>query len=110
MVFHYCGEFSINMESILILNEELVRYMVKLNRSDLLKIKILKQLKKKNIEYTASYLSAILNAKFETVKNALEFFYEIDLIDKDVKEHGVKNITYYFLSSKGKKLIESNKI
>ena len=60
------------MENILILYEELVRYMakLKLNRSDLLKIKILKQLKKKDIEYTASYLSTILDAKYETVKNA----------------------------------------
>ncbi len=81
-----------------------------MNRSDILKIKILKQLKKRNIEYTASYLSEILNAKYETAKKALEFFYEIDIIDKDIKEHGVKNITYYFLSSKGKSLIESNKI
>lgn len=83
--------------------------MPKLNKSDILKINILKQFKKKNIDYTASYLSEILSSKYETVKKALDFFYMIDIMDRDVKEHREKSIIYYRLTEYGKKLINSNK-
>jgi len=83
--------------------------MPKLNKSDILKINILKQFKKKNIDYTASYLSEILSSKYETVKKALDFFYMIDIMDRDVKEHREKRIIYYRLTEYGKKLINSNK-
>ena len=84
--------------------------MVELIKGDKLKVKILKQYKKKNIDYTASYLSELLNARFETIRKALEFFYEIGIIEKDVKEHGEKSITYYYLTDLGKILINSAKI
>ena len=79
-------------------------------KSDLLKIKILKQYKKVNSEYTASYLSEILNSKYETVKKALEFYFEIDILDKEVKYHREKAITYYRLTKLGNNLLKSNKI
>lgn len=84
--------------------------MVKLNKNDVLKIQILKQFKKKEIDYTASYLSEILKSKFETVNKALEFFFCIGIVEKDIKEHGMKKITYFFLTDIGKNLINSNKI
>ena len=84
--------------------------MVKLIKSDNLKIKILRQYKKKNISYTASLLSGVLGYKFETIKRALEFFYKIGVVDKEIKEHGKKNFTYYNLTEIGKHLIRSEKI
>lgn len=79
-------------------------------KSDNLKIKILKQYKAKNISYTASILSDILGSKFETVKRALEFFYNIGVVEKEIKEHGKKNYTYYNLTEIGNNLIKSQKI
>ena len=84
--------------------------MVKLIKNDILKIKILKQYKHRNIDYTASYLSNILKSKYETVKKALNFFYSIDILEKDIKEHGEKNITYFQLTEYGRNLLSSNKI
>lgn len=84
--------------------------MVKLNKSDILKIRILKQYKEKDIDYTASYLSDILKSKFETVSKALEFFYNIGVVEKDIKEHGKQNYTYYYLTKIGKELLKSEKI
>lgn len=81
-----------------------------LNKSDILKIQILKQLKKKEIHYTASYLASLLDSKYETVHKALEFFYHIDILEKDVKEHAEKNIVYYYLSEFGKNILKSPKI
>jgi hypothetical protein len=84
--------------------------MVNLNKSDILKIHILRQFKKKKIDYTASYMSELLNSKFETANKALEFFFEIGVLEKDVKEHGERNITYYSLTDIGSKLLSSPKI
>ena len=103
-------ELPIIMEIILILNESYNRFMAQLNKNDILKIQILKQFKKKDIDYTASYLSEILDSKYETVKKALDFFYMIDILERDIKEHGKKNITYYNLTNYGKTLLRSNKI
>lgn len=80
--------------------------MVKLIKSDVIKINILKQYEKRNISYTASLLSDILKCKFQTVRNALEFFYCIGIVDKEIKEHGDKNYTYYNLTEIGKKILE----
>jgi len=84
--------------------------MVKLIKSDVLKLKILKQYKERNISYTASLLSKELSGKFETIQKALEFFYKIGVIDKEIKEHGKKNFTYYNLTEIGKNLIKSERI
>lgn len=84
--------------------------MVKMNRSDILKIQILKQYKLNNIEYSPSYLSDILKSKFETVRKALEFLISLGIIEKDVKQHREKKITYYSLSGMGNKLIKSERI
>ena len=84
--------------------------MVNLTKNDKLKIKILKQFKKKNIDYTSSYLSEILGGKFETIEKALQFFYEIGVLGKDIKEHGKINYTYYYLTDIGKNLLKSKKI
>ena len=84
--------------------------MVKLNKSDSLKIEILRQYKKKPIDYTASYLSDLLDSKFETIRKALEFFFRINVLNKDVKEHGEKKYTYYILTDIGKSLLKSKKI
>ncbi|MHA1285098.1 MAG: hypothetical protein ACTSQP_21575 [Promethearchaeota archaeon] len=84
--------------------------MDKLNKSDILKIKILKQFKKNRTYYTASYLAKILKTKYETIYKALEFFYQIDLLDKDIRHFGKKFISYYYLTELGQKLVESNKI
>ena len=81
-----------------------------LNKSDILKIQILKQFKKKEIHYTASYLASLLDSKYETVHKALEFFYYIDILEKDVKEYPEKSIVYYFLTEFGKKILKSPKI
>ncbi len=80
--------------------------MVILVKNDVLKIRILKQYKKKNISYTASFLSTILKSKYETIKKALEFFYSIKILEKEIKDHGKKNYTYYNLTKIGKDLIE----
>jgi len=84
--------------------------MVKLTKNDILKIQILKQYKKRSIDYTASYLSDILKSKFETVNKALEFFFCIGVVEKEIKQHGEKKITYFSLTEIGKNLINSNKI
>lgn len=84
--------------------------MEELIKSDILKIQILRQFKKKEIHYTASYLAGILDSKYETVHKALEFFYQIDILDKDVKEHAEKNIVYYYITENGKYLLKSQKI
>lgn len=81
--------------------------MVKLIKNDILKIKILKQYKKNNISYTASILSDILKSKFETLRKALEFFYLIGVVEKEIKEHGEKIYTYYNLTNNGKILLKS---
>lgn len=75
--------------------------MVKLNKNDVLKIQILKQYNKKNISYTASYLSKLLNSKFETIKKALEFYYMIGVVEKEFKDHGTKKTTYYNITKIG---------
>ena len=84
--------------------------MSSLTKNDVLKIRILKQLKLKNIDYTASYLANLLKSKFETTKKALEFFYQIDILDKDVKEHNTKKITYYRLNENGLNIIKTKKL
>ena len=84
--------------------------MNSMTKNDRLKIKILKQYKKHLIDYTSSYLSNMLNHKFETVKKALDFFYEIGVMEKEIKDHGNKTITYYSLTDLGLRLINSNKI
>jgi len=84
--------------------------MEELIKSDILKIQILKQFKKKEIHYTASYIAGILDSKYETVHKALEFFYQIDILDKDVKEHAEKNIVYYYITEYGKFILKSKKI
>jgi hypothetical protein len=84
--------------------------MVKLTRNDILKIQILEQFKKKEIDYTASYLSEILRSKFETISKALEFYFCLGIVEKDIKEHGKKKITYFSLTELGKNLIKSEKI
>ena len=75
--------------------------------NDKLKIQILKQYEDKNIDYTASYLAKILNAKYETINKGLEFFYKINILNKDIKEHGEKTITYYSLTKIGEQVIRS---
>lgn len=82
-------------------------YLIK---SDELKIKILKQYKKKSISYTASLLSNILKYKFETIRKALEFFCIIGILEKEVKHHGKKNYTYYNLTKIGDIIISLDKI
>ena len=84
--------------------------MVKLIQNDLLKLQILKQFKRKNSSYTASTLASLLNSKFETIKKSLEFFYLIGVVDKEIKEHGKRHITYYNLTKFGQELINSEKI
>lgn len=84
--------------------------MVRLNINDKIKIKILKQYKKKNIDYTASYLSEILGHKYQTIKKALEFFFELGICKKDIKEHGKKNYVYYGLNEIGQELLKSEKL
>ena len=83
--------------------------MPKLIKNDILKIKILETYKEKNISYTASMLSDILKSKFQTVKNALEFFYCLGAVEKEVKEHGEKSYTYYNLTEIGEMLVNSIK-
>ena len=80
--------------------------MEKLTKNDRIKIEILKQFKKKNISYTASILSEIIECKFETIKKALDFFVLLGIIDKDVKEHGSKYYTYYDITEFGEKVVE----
>jgi len=84
--------------------------MIKLTKNDILKIQILKQFKKKEIDYTASYLSKILKRKYETVNKALEFYFCLGIVEKDIKEHGKTKITYFFLTELGKNLLKSKKI
>lgn len=84
--------------------------MDKLNKSDILKIEILRQFKRKRIDYTASYMSNFVKHKFETVKKALDFFVGIGILEKELKEHGDKHYTYYRLSNTGNILIKSEKI
>lgn len=84
--------------------------MERLIKNDLIKIDILKQFKKKNIAYTASILAKTLNCKFETAQKALEFFFQIGLVNKDIKEHGKKNYIYFELTKIGQILISSSKI
>lgn len=84
--------------------------MTKLIKSDIIKVEILKQYKVKNVSYTASTLSNILNKKFETIKNALEFFSKIGVVEKDIKEHGSKTITYYNLTEVGEIILNSFKM
>lgn len=84
--------------------------MVKLIQNDLFKLQILKQYKRKNSSYTASILANLLKSKFETIQKALEFFYLIGVVDKEIKEHGKKHITYYNLTKVGQDLINSEKI
>ncbi len=81
--------------------------MVKLIKNDKLKIEILRQFKKKNISYTASILSSFLNSKFETINKALEFFYRIGVVEKEIKEHGKKRYTYYNLTESGNVLLST---
>jgi len=81
--------------------------MIKLTKNDNIKINILMQYKKKNISYTASILSGKLKCKFETARKALEFFYRIGVIDKEIKEHGKKIYTYYNLTESGSILLMS---
>lgn len=83
--------------------------MTKLIKNDILKIKILETYKERNISYTASMLSDILKSKFQTVKNALEFFYRLGAVEKEVKEHGEKHYTYYNLTEIGEMLVSSIK-
>ena len=54
-----------------------VRYIVSIDNETV---------KKKNIDYTASYLSEILKSKYETVKKALDFFFMLDILERDIKE------------------------
>ena len=84
--------------------------MKNLNRSDILKIRILNQFKKKDIYYTASYIASLLDSKYETVHKALEFFFQIDILEKDIKEHAEKNVIYYLLTEFGRNLLKSQKI
>ena len=84
--------------------------MDNMTKNDKLKIIILKQYKKHLIDYTSSYLSNLLEHKFETVKKALNFFYEIGVLEKEIKDHGKKSITYYSLTEIGLLLINSDKI
>ena len=84
--------------------------MDNMTKNDKLKIIILKQYKKHLIDYTSSYLSNLLEHKFETVKKALNFFYEIGVLEKEIKDHGKKSITYYSLTDIGLMLIKSHKI
>lgn len=85
--------------------------MDKLIKNDNLKIQLLKHYKMKNSSYTASYLSEIYQCKFETTRRALEFFYAIGVVEKEVKEHGEnKKITYYNLTDIGRNLIKSKKL
>lgn len=84
--------------------------MDRLIKNDLVKIKILKQLKKKNIAYTASILAKMLGFKFETVQKALEFFFHIGIVNKDIKEHGKMQYVYFELTEIGQILISSKKI
>lgn len=79
--------------------------MVVLVKNDALKIEILKQFKKKNISYTASLLASYLNARYETVRRALEFLTLIGATIKETKEHGKKNHVYYDLTPLGKEII-----
>ncbi len=79
-------------------------------KNDLLKLKILKQFKRKNISYTTSILANLLNSKFETIKNALEFFHTIGVLDEEIKDHGKMIYTYYNLTIIGQNLIKSDKI
>jgi predicted transcriptional regulator len=84
--------------------------MVNLTLNDEFKIKILKQYKKKPIDYTASGLATISNCQYETAKKACEFFYKIGILYKEKKEHGKKDYIYYGLTEIGKILIKSDKI
>ncbi len=80
--------------------------MESLTKNDRKKIEILKQYNKKNISYTASILSEIIDCKFETAKKALDFFILIGIVEKEIKEHGSKIYTYYNLTEFGKKLVQ----
>lgn len=84
--------------------------MARIIKNDELKIKILKQYKRNDSSYTASILAKIIKSKFETIKNALEFFYLIGVVDKEIKDHGKTHITYYNLTKVGQDLINSDKI
>lgn len=79
--------------------------MVSLIKNDLVKIEILKQYRKKNISYTASHLSNYIEAKYETIKKALEFLAIIGIIEIEKKEHGMKDYIYYNLSNIGKEIL-----
>lgn len=83
--------------------------MPNLLKNDKLKIKILEVYKKENISYTASLLSNIVKSKYQTVKNALEFFYCLGAIEKETKKHGKKSYTYYNLNKVGEILVDSIK-
>lgn len=84
--------------------------MVNLIKNDIIKIKILNQYKKKNIDYTCSYLAKLLKGKFETINKALEFFVKIDVLKKDIKEHGKRTFVYYSLTDIGENLLSSDKL
>ena len=84
--------------------------MDNLNKSDILKIRILRQFKEKNIDYTASYMADLMNNKYETVKKALEFYFSLGIVEKEIKEHGDIQYTYYKITDLGNKLLKSEKI
>lgn len=83
--------------------------MVKLIKNDIFKIKILKIYKKHNKSYTASYLSKIINCKFETIVKALEFYCQIGILKKEVKDYSLKHYTYYNLTELGQVILDSLK-
>ncbi|MHA1150486.1 MAG: hypothetical protein ACTSR8_19890 [Promethearchaeota archaeon] len=84
--------------------------MTKLTKNDRIKLKILEQYKRKNISYTPSLLASILEFKYETIKKALEFFHLMGILDKEIKEHGKQNYTYYNLTEIGNIIIKAEKI
>lgn len=84
--------------------------MDNLIKSDILKVLILRKYKEKEISYTASYLSSFFEFKYETVKKALEFFCFIGVLEKDIKEHGKNDYTYYNLTKTGKELLKSDNL
>ena len=78
---------------------------MKLNKNDLVKILILQQYKKKNSSYTASLLAHLLKFKPETIKKGLEFLSYIGILEKEIKEHGKRNYSYFNLTDMGTILI-----
>jgi len=79
--------------------------MEDLIKNDQVKIKILKELASSD-KITPSRLSSILGYKYETIKNALNFFDKIGLIVKEKISHNQKDYEYYILSEFGKDIIK----